>query len=184
MGFLAVVLIMIFIIAMILFTTSGYSMDADTALPIATVITTIVLIGIFIYSRFKNIVLPRKRKAIKGFYEIQLKASPAAKAFCNEALLMIKDKYPDPAHRTIANCAAILELPMLDEKSVFYHYYQDLYDNVEGLAILYAQKKSWLTGELYNYCDREIVSKYDNLSLNDEAMLTQFPWLISLGLNK
>lgn len=57
-----------------------------------------------------------------------------------------------------------------------------MYDDIKGLAILYAQKKSWLIGEIYNYYDEEIISKYNNISTADETILMQFPWLISLAL--
>ena len=144
-------------------------------------ITIVIVIAVAIAAR-KRIKYARRQKAINGFYETQIRDSPAAKAFYDEALTIIKDKYPTPEQQNIENCAALLGLPMIDEKSVFYDYYRPLYDDIEGLTILYAQKKSWLTGEIHNYCDREIVKKYDNLSASDEAMLTRFPWLISLDL--
>ena len=173
MDFVALLLfaaLMIYMIIMLL----GKDIFGPAAIVTAIMVS---IIGVFILIK-----LARKRKAIKRFYEFQLKNSPAVQLLYNEALMIIKENYPSEAQRTIPACAAVLDLPPPGDKSIFRNYYRGLYNSIEGLATLYTQKKLWPSRDLYNYCDKEIVLKYDNMSLKDEAMLTKYPWLISLSL--
>ena len=175
MDFISLIIVAAFLIYMIA-VMLGLSKDILwVALIIAAIVTVVAAIC-------KAIINACNHKAIKGFYKIQLNNSPAAKTFYDEALLIIKTTYPNPKRRHMPKCAAPLGLPTIDKESIFYGYYKGLYKNIDGLAILYAQMKSWPTGGMYNYCENEIIKRYDSLSAADEAMLTQFPWLISLSL--
>ena len=93
-------------------------------------IAAIVVIIAGIYTTIKS---SRKQKTIRKYYEIQLNVSPAAQDFYDEALSAIKEKYLNPVQQTIPNCAALLGLPIIDGKSVFYKYYKALIDFLRQL---------------------------------------------------
>ena len=174
MGYVSLIIVAAFLVYIITVMLGIGKQSIEAIFAIAVVVAT----AAGICTSIKN---SRKQKAIRNFYNIQLNNSPTAQDFYDEALLIIKEKYPNPEQQIIQDCATLLDIPIIDGKSAFNKYYKVLYDDIEGIAILYAQKKSWLTGEFRNYCDDEIVKKYNHLSDNDETMLTRFPWLVSLG---
>ena len=156
-----------FIIFLLLYLTT--ELLSETIFWISFGVSAAATIGLLVYE-----LLPlRTYRSIKNYYAAEISKSPALQEIYEKALNMVADC-------TLQDAIVILDLPIIPIKSVFYRYYYELYQSLDGLAMLYTQKQCWLTGELKHLYDAEILQQYDILSTADEEVLTIAPWLLSL----
>ena len=118
---------------------------------------------------------PQIYHGIKNYYAAEISKSPTLQKIYEEALNMVSDC-------TLQEAIELLDLPTIPIKSVFYRYYYEFYQSLDGLAMLYTQKKCWLTGKLKHPHDSEMLGCFDILSLVDEEVLTAAPWLLYLEI--
>ena len=157
-----------FAIFLLLYLTTA--LMSGTILGISFGISATAIIGLIIYE-----LLPlRTYRGIKDYYAAEISKSPALQRIYEEALHKVGDC-------DLREAIKILDLPTIPIKSTFYRFYYELYQSLDGLAMLYVQKQCWLTGELQHSHDSEMLGCFDILNSADEEVLTATPWLISIG---